>query len=300
MIFSNNLNLKSLHCFVTIVQSGGFAQAQGFLNMSPSTISNHITSLESQLGFRLCERGPRGFALTENGRVVYKNALLLLQQTEDFWNASHTIKNTVQGTVLIGCMDMTHTDPNNKIQDILYTIHTQNPNIDFRLEYMPYSHLESAILKDDLHIALCSSPKNHHLLDYIPLYEEQLFLYVGHNHKLYAMDDKTISDDLLNAQLFSDRYYDTANIAKTPKYIGFSDNAEAHLAYIKSGLALGLLPKHVADPYCQSGALRSIRVNDIHHNGSVNLVFKRVKTKTRLLKHVINTVCDIYHIQRPF
>ncbi len=299
MVFFNNINLKSLYCFVTVVEAGGFSQAQNILHMSPGSVSNHIMQLEYKLGYRLCERGPKGFFLTEKGEVFYKNALLLLQQTNDFWDANQDLQHRLQGTIYMGCMDMTYTDENSKIETILHTIHTQNPDIKFHVEYMNSTHLENAILMENLHIALCSSPNKHHLLDYICLYREQCYLYVGKNHALFDVDDSQITHKVLSQQSFSRRAFHIKHLPDTDGVFE-SSNAEAHLVYIKSGLALGILPQHIAKPYCQSGILRPIRPDVIHHAWDVNLVFKRTKQKKRLLKYVINTICNIYNISSPF
>lgn len=63
---------------------GGLSVAQVALNISASTISIHLSSLEERLGMRLCERGPGGFALTEQGRQVYAAATKLSRSLEDF------------------------------------------------------------------------------------------------------------------------------------------------------------------------------------------------------------------------
>lgn len=50
-------DIRLLKVFVKVVEAGGFSAAQIDLNISQSTISTHMTSLEQRLGMRLCERG---------------------------------------------------------------------------------------------------------------------------------------------------------------------------------------------------------------------------------------------------
>ncbi len=295
MVLFHNINLKSIHCFVMVVESGGFSQAQNVLHMSAGTVSNHITALEQKLGYRLCERGPKGFSLTENGEVFYENAITLLQHTHNFWTESQELYQLLQGTLHIGCMDMTHTDKNNKIEAVLHTIRTEKPDIKFHLEYTNHTHLENAILNETMHLAFSISPQKNSLLDYITLYQEQCYLYAGKNHPLFAVDDVHITDAVLGNHMFSTRSFDMEYVPKTETFFE-SSNAEAHLAYIKSGVALGILPEHVAQPYCAMGVLRPIRPNDIHHTWDINLIFKRTKQKKRLIKYAITTICNIYNI----
>ncbi|MDN3683724.1 LysR family transcriptional regulator [Vibrio sinaloensis] len=61
-----------------------FSAAETELNISRSTISIHISNLESRLNLILCRRGRSGFALTEEGVVVYEATVKLLGELEDF------------------------------------------------------------------------------------------------------------------------------------------------------------------------------------------------------------------------
>ena len=67
-------DIRLLKVFAKVVEAGGFSAAQIDLNISQSTISTHMTSLEQRLGVRLCERGRSGFHLTERGKLIYQEA----------------------------------------------------------------------------------------------------------------------------------------------------------------------------------------------------------------------------------
>ena len=56
----DTFDVRLLKIFVTTVEAGGFAAAQGELNLSLSTISSHIAALEG-LNQTLCRRGRAGF-----------------------------------------------------------------------------------------------------------------------------------------------------------------------------------------------------------------------------------------------
>ena len=67
-------DIKLLRLFRKIVDCGGFAGAQAELNVSASTISSQMSTLESRLGMRLCDRGRVGFRVTDKGWRVYASA----------------------------------------------------------------------------------------------------------------------------------------------------------------------------------------------------------------------------------
>jgi len=67
-------DIHLLCIFDSVVRNSGFSAAQVELGLSQPTISNHITALEERIGVRLCQRGRRGFLLTEKGLMVHEVA----------------------------------------------------------------------------------------------------------------------------------------------------------------------------------------------------------------------------------
>ncbi len=71
----NNLNLKQLETFVTIVECGSFTKAASRLFLAQSTVSSHIQILESALGLILFRRdSKRNVTLTPDGQRIYQFA----------------------------------------------------------------------------------------------------------------------------------------------------------------------------------------------------------------------------------
>ena len=57
----DSVDLRLLRVLVAVVEGRGFAAAQTQLNVGASTISNHMSALETRLGVKLCQRGRAGF-----------------------------------------------------------------------------------------------------------------------------------------------------------------------------------------------------------------------------------------------
>src|SRR5256885_16652421 len=64
----SDLDLRLLRVFLAIVDAGGVSAAQASLGVGQSTLSSQLSTLETRLGFSLCERGRGGFRLTAKGR----------------------------------------------------------------------------------------------------------------------------------------------------------------------------------------------------------------------------------------
>ena len=70
----SDLDLRLVRVFLAVVDASGVSAAQMTLNVGSSTISTQLATLETRLGFRLCDRGRGGFKLTPKGAMldVYK------------------------------------------------------------------------------------------------------------------------------------------------------------------------------------------------------------------------------------
>jgi len=81
------LDLKDLHCFVTVYDSRGFAKAADRLNTVQSAVSTRIRKLEINIGAALFERLHRSIRPTPQGEIMYRYAKRVLADVEDLETA---------------------------------------------------------------------------------------------------------------------------------------------------------------------------------------------------------------------
>ena len=75
-----SLDPRKLLYFLTAVDCGSYARAARELEVSQSTLSEHVLSLEKQLGRTLLTRGPHGVIVTEAGKILYRHAQVIVRQ----------------------------------------------------------------------------------------------------------------------------------------------------------------------------------------------------------------------------
>jgi DNA-binding transcriptional LysR family regulator len=76
------MNLRQLACFVAIVEEGSFTRAARRIGITQPSLSQHVRSLEEELGGAMLERLPRGVALTPAGRTLLPEARAALRAVE--------------------------------------------------------------------------------------------------------------------------------------------------------------------------------------------------------------------------
>lgn len=68
------MNLRQLEVFLSVVEQGSFSSAARDSGLTQSTVSQHIASLEQELGVKVLERSRNGVRVTEAGKILLKHA----------------------------------------------------------------------------------------------------------------------------------------------------------------------------------------------------------------------------------
>lgn len=74
--------LPDLACFIAVVNEGSFTAAAKKLSVTPSALSKLITRLEKALSVKLFERTTRSLIITQTGKKVYDQAVIMLNAAE--------------------------------------------------------------------------------------------------------------------------------------------------------------------------------------------------------------------------
>lgn len=68
------MDIKQLRYFIAIAEEGSLSAAAQRVNVAQPSLSQHVLSLERELGVQLLERSPRGVSLTHSGEILLAHA----------------------------------------------------------------------------------------------------------------------------------------------------------------------------------------------------------------------------------
>ena len=121
-------DLRLLRIFSSVVEYGGFAAAELALGITRSTISVHMSNLETRMKLILCRRGRGGFALTEDGQAVYRAIIELFDSLNDFSLLVGTLGKELSGELVILCADQLDSFKQQKLAQVIQQLHDDSPN----------------------------------------------------------------------------------------------------------------------------------------------------------------------------
>lgn len=278
------VDLRLLRMFMTIVEAGGFTAAQGELNLSLSTISTHIADLEARLGVRLCRRGRSGFQLTAEGQAVYDELRRVFDTLDRFGTRVRGLRDRLTGTLAIGLVDNTLTDPAAApLERVFARFTAAAPEVSLVINTRPPNELLRDLVGGQLQLAIASFPRIVPSLSYQDLYQETNHFYCGLGHPLFEQPDEAIDlDEVRRYRLVARSYWGSRDLkifAITNPRATVSD-MEGAARLILSGSYLGYLPDHYAAPFVAIGRLRAVLPKLLSYQAPFQIAFDLNRAKS--------------------
>ncbi|CAH0525346.1 LysR family transcriptional regulator [Vibrio hippocampi] len=293
-------DLRLLRIFVSVVDHGGFAAAEGALGITRSTISVHMTNLETRMNLKLCLRGRSGFSLTEEGQAVYRAVIQLFDSLNDFSLLVGTLGKELSGELVILCADQLDEKKQLKLAQTIEIVHQAAPNLHIVLDGDAISNIEKLLLKDKAHIGIFPDYQPIEGLDYQPLSSEPIYLCCSHRHPFFHKVDHQISEqDLAQASTIHpgvDIHKDGKEQLRKLNLNARSYQFDMRKTMILSGQYLGYMPQSYIQQELNAGILRIIQPSILTYQFDLSLVTKKRPRETRklaLLQKAFKTAFDL-------
>lgn len=296
-------DIRLLHVFVTVVESGGFSPAQISLNVAQSTISTQMADLEARLGMRLCNRGRAGFSLTEDGRAVYESAKKLFRSIEHFNTQVNSRHGGLTGALRIAVADALVGNPVFLLDATIERFKTLTSDVIFEMSTANPLEIEQGILEDRYHVGIHTFPSHAPGLVYERLFAEEQTLYCGAKHPLFRTpEDKLVQSDIEEMPFIRRAYYGgtlrTGNFRA--KNIGATaDSMEASVLLILSGRFIGHLPTGWAEPWVAKGLVRPLLSEQLSYLSQFEVVWRTGAQLTKLVDAFLRELFKIYGLDAP-
>lgn len=283
-----DIDLKLLRVFQEVARHQGFSAAQESLNSTQSAISMNMAQLEDRLGMRLCERGVKGFQLTEQGKEVLEAAERLFAAIDDFRTDTERMKGHIAGTLRLGIVDNISFSRDHHLPDVILKLKHLYPELAIDIFVGAPQDLEERLIDGRIRAAIGLFHRKLPKLHYTGLFREAHDLFCGQSHRFYALKDEAISDEeLLDAPYVGRDYLDSHKQLIPPLPfipVASSPYMEGLANLILSGSYLAYLPAEYADIWVSQGKMRSIRAAEFRREADIDFVYRRSRSMAPELK----------------
>ena len=97
------MDLRVLRYFLTVAKEQSFTKAAKQLHITQPTLSRQLAALEDDLGVELFDRSGHGITLTNEGLLLKRRALEMVDLEDKIISEFKGVDGIVDGTITIGC-----------------------------------------------------------------------------------------------------------------------------------------------------------------------------------------------------
>jgi len=292
-------DLRLLRIFISVVEHGGFAAAEKALGVTRSTISIHMSNLETRMKLKLCLRGRGGFSLTEDGQAVYRAVIGLFDSLNDFSLLVGTLGKELSGELVILCADILDQNKQKKMAKVIQLIHDRSPNLHVVLDRDSISNIEKQLLNDKAHVGLLPQYRAIDGLQYDSLFDEPVYLCCGKGHSLFDRVDSQITTKELSTLPAIHPGIDIDDSGREQlKKLNLSAKSyqfDTRKTMILSGRYLGYMPQSYIQKELNKGEIRIIQPGELTYQFNLSLVSKKTPREVKKIKLLTDTFNQVFN-----
>lgn len=259
------MELRHLRLVQILADEGGITKSLERLYLTQSAVSHQLKDIEERLGTKLFFRSKNEWRLTEEGKVIYETARIVLAEVDKARAAIAAMKNGEAGTIRLSteCYTTYHWFPS-----FLQQMKLLYPNLTVRI-VMEATHRPIAkLLENELDIALTSDPVADKSIRYIELFRDEVLAVVSSAHP-WARKTYITAEDFASETLIIHSYpLETVTVYEhflkkagvMPVQITAIPLTEVALEMVKAGMGITCMPLWALKSFTVSPDIRFIRI----------------------------------------
>jgi DNA-binding transcriptional LysR family regulator len=181
--FCLNLDWNLLKVFHGIVEANGVTSAANALWRKQSTISLALQRLERHLGKKLCRRGPAGFELTDEGRILFECVSEVYGKLDRIPDSLDNVSQELRGRLRLRTIS---NFVSAKFDKLLVAYSARCPLVELQIEVATWETISLAVLRNEVDVGIAPVHTKYPELEYAFLTREVHLVYCGKRHHLFG------------------------------------------------------------------------------------------------------------------
>ena len=242
------MDIADFRTIIALVETGTITAAANLLCRVPSAITTRVQNLESQLGTTLFVRSGRRFLPTNEGQVLYNNALKIIELVT--LAEQQMVKPVPGGRFRLGALDSMAAT---RLPEPLARLYQQHQSVKVELVTGISRTLLDAVLSHELDAAFIADAPANDRLERMVVYKEELVIIAAANFPQIRSAADLAHTTLL---VFSDgcSYRDRLTTwfreaGLRPYRLAEMSSYHAILGGVSSGMGAGVIPTPILDTF---------------------------------------------------
>ncbi len=150
------MELRHLRYFIAVAETSNFTRAAERLGISQPPLSQQIQRLEHEVGTPLLKRLTRGVELTEAGKVLYEDALIIIKLSDAALERTRSVARGMNGFLRIGFASSSAFNP--QVFSLLHRYRDKYPGVTLEPQEKDMSGLMTALSEGVIDLAFVRLP----------------------------------------------------------------------------------------------------------------------------------------------
>jgi DNA-binding transcriptional LysR family regulator len=284
------VDLRQLEIFVKVAELGSFSKAADALFLTQPTVSEHIRTLEDELGVRLLDRLGRGAAVTKGGALLLSYAQRLLALAREARQAMESFQGRMSGELLVGAS----TIPGEYILPALIGRFKEKfPDIAITLLIGSSQAVTEWVAEGRAEVGVVGARSSHRGIDFRELMPDDIALIVSATHPWHGRKQVTIEELRGEPLLLRERGSGTRGALETAlaeagtslaafRVVGEMGSTQAIKQAVKAGVGVSLVSRRAVEEECRAGTVWCLRVKDLKISRAFYLATNRERSRSPL------------------
>ena len=296
------MNLKQLQVFVAVAESGSFSRAAESTHITQSTVSQHISSLESEFSLKLLDRTGKGALLTEAGKLLFLHARRVISGAEEIPVILNRFKGLEDAVLKLGGSNIPACYI---IPDFIPLFNRLKPGVTIVLYQGDSRQVLEMLIREECELSVTGCRFNEEEFDYTPLTEDRVSLVVNSDHRWYSREWVSLEEIVDEPLIFREPGSGTGKTVRagfaaagfSPEHLRIKaclGSNESVKQAILAGAGISFLSEMSVKKECERGDLRILKVYGMDMLRSIYLVKRRGRELSPAADSFVSLITDNY------
>jgi DNA-binding transcriptional LysR family regulator len=265
------VDLRQLEIFVKVAEFGSFSKAAEALFLTQPTVSEHVRTLEEELGIRLLDRLGRGAAITKAGELLASYATRMLALQREARQAMDNFQGRMSGELLVGAS----TIPGEYVIPLMIGRFKEKfPDISITLLIGDSQTVVDWVAEGRAELGVVGARLPHRSLEYRELMPDDVVVVVPGAHPWHSKKQVTREELRVEPLLIRERGSGTRAALERAlteagldlgafRIVGEMGSTQAIKQAVKAGVGVSVISKRAVEEECRAGLLWCVRVKDL-------------------------------------